>query len=284
VLLAAADRAESAPTSGTYWHVRKMFRRTWPQKLGRADNRYTLEHLSVDEEWTDRSGQTWRGHREWVKPKTPEDEAAWQRDGSPSKWCPENTELAEPSCLHISPGTASLTRMEGDDSFVVAEEHELTFAQLQRLPEETDALRAWVVDAVKSDLHDSASADVVDYNVSDVLANLLVDVPVPPGVRAAAYRALADMPNVKGIGTTHDALGRAGVGILIDAGDMTGVLLPDGDRFTAGQLTRMLIIDTNTSHVLSDQASIDEGLDPSTGTLILDVGWTDEEPHEPALP
>jgi hypothetical protein len=170
----------------------------------------------------------------------------------------------------------------GEDTFVVVEGRKLTFAQLQRLPDDPEALRDWVVDAVKDDLDPSASADILHYNVAEVLANLLVDVPAPPDVRAAAFRALADMPNVTSMGPTRDELGRAGVGIMINAGDWAGVVVPGGRRFKAGELTRTLIIDPDTSHVLSTQTSVGEGTDPISGTLILEVGWTDEEPHAPA--
>ena len=185
VLLAAAVSAESVPTSGTYWHLRAQSRTTLSQKFGGGDNSYTLEHLSVTEEWTSNNGRTWLGRREWVRPETPDDEAAWRRDGSPSKWCEgtSDTEPPEPICLRTSPGTASLTRI-GQDTFVVAEGRELTFDQLQRLPDDPNELRAWVVDAVRDDLDPSASAEIVDLNVADVLTKLLVDVPAPPAVRA----------------------------------------------------------------------------------------------------
>ena len=282
VLLAAAVRAESVPTSGVYWHVRSTSTTTWPRELGRGDNRYTVELRSVTELWTKRNGQTWWGLREWVRPKSPEDEAAWRRDGSPSKWCMGNTdtEPSQPNCLHTAPGTASLTRV-GEDTFVVVEGRELTFAQLQRLPDDPEALGDWVVDAVDDDLDPSASAEVLDDNVAEVLANLLVDVPAPPGVRAAAYRALADMPNVRSIGPIRDEIGRAGVGILMDT---AGIVVAGGGQYKAGNLTRKLIIDSDTSHVLASQANVGKTSDPFSGTLILDVGWTDEEPHEPALP
>jgi hypothetical protein len=286
VLLAAATRAESARTSGTYWHVRSMSRTTWPRKLGHGDNRYAVEHLSVNENWTKRNGQTWWGERKWVRPKTPEDEAAWRRDGSPSKWCRGNTdtEPPQPICLHTAPGTSSLTRV-GDDTFVVSEGRELTFAQLQRLPEDPDALRDWVVDAAKDDLDPSVSADILDHNVAEVLAKLLVDVPAPPDVRAAAYRALADMPNVESTGPTRDELGRVGIGILIDAGGRAVIFVRGaGGPYKAGKLTLKLIIDPDTSHVLARQANVGSSSDPVSGTLILEVGWTDEKPHKPALP
>jgi hypothetical protein len=285
VLLAAATRAEAAPTSGTYWHVRSMSTTTWSRELGRGDNRYTVEVHSVTELWTRRNGQTWWGKREWVTPKSPEDEAAWRRDGSPSKWCmgKTDTEPPRPNCLRAAPGTASLIRV-GLDTFVVVEGRELTFAQLQRLPDDPEGLRDWVVDAVEDDLDPSASADILNDNVAEVLANLLVDVPAPPGVRAAAYRALADMPNVRSTGPTRDELGRAGVGILIDAPDKAAILVPRGGPFEAGELIRKLIIDPDTSHVLAREANVGENSDPVSSTLILEVGWTDEEPHEPALP
>jgi hypothetical protein len=285
VLLAAAARAESEPTNGTYWHVRSRSKTTLRRTFGRGDNRYALELLSVTEAWTKRNGQTWWGRREWVRPKTREDEAAWRRDGSPSKWCMGNadTEPPEPNCLHTEPGEASLTRVD-DDRFVVAEGRELTFAQLQRLPEDPDALRAWTVEAVEDDLDEEASAEIVDHNVAEVLANLLVDVPAPPGVRAAAYRALAEMPNVTSTGQTRDELGRAGVGIEIATGGVTAIVGPGGPSFKTGELTRTLIIDPDTSHVLASEASVGNSSDPFSGTLILEVGWTEKPPHEPAFP
>lgn len=285
VLLAVAARAESEPTSGTFWHVRSMSTSTYPRKLGSGDNRYTVEVHSVNELWTKRGGQTWWGDREWVTPKTPEDEAAWRRDGSPSKWCKgkTDTEPPQPICLRTAPGEGSVVSV-GEDTFVVADETELTFDQLQQLPAEADALRAWVVDAVKEDLDPSASDDIVDYNVASVLANLLVDLPVQPDVRAAAYRALADMPNVTSIGPTHDELGRAGTGILIDPGASARIVGRGSQVSETGKFSRMLIIDPDTSLVLADQISIDKSNDPAGSTLILEVGWTDEGPHEPALP
>jgi hypothetical protein len=287
VLLAAAVHAESAPTSGTYWHVRTRTATTLPQRFGRGENRYTLEQLSVHEEWTERNGRAWSGSREWVRPKTPRDEAAWRRDGAPSRWCvgKTDTEPPRPICLHTAPGTASLAR--NHFPFEVAEGHDLTFAQLQRLPQDPGALRAWLIGMTRHDLDPSASAEVIDVNVTEILANLLVYPPVPPGVRAAAYRVLADMPDVTSTGSTRDELGRAGIGISMRYGEgwiAGGLVSPSGKVApTAGGPTRTLIIDPVTSHVLADETSTGNGPDVVTGTLILDVGWTNEKPHEPAI-
>jgi hypothetical protein len=296
VLLAAAARAESAPTTGTYWHVRTMSKSTLPEKLGSGDNHYTVESLSLREDWATRDGQTWWGSREWGRPKTPEDEAAWRRDGAPSKWCAgtTDTEPPRPICLHIAPGTASLVK--GKDGFAVSEGRELTFAQLQRLPGSPDALRTWVLDGVKDDLDPSASAAILDENVAAVVSNLLVDVPVPPDVRAAAYRVLADMPNVTSTGSTQDELGREGIGIeigypadefgvaVVSEHGVLGCTNGDGCSPNAGELTHTLIIDPHTSYVLATQMRLSEASDPFHASLILEVGWTDETPHEPELP
>lgn len=286
VLLAAAVRAESAPTSGRYWHVRSMSKTTLPRRFGHGENRYTLEELSVTERWTSHSGRTWLGRREWVRPKTPQDEAEWRRDGSPSRWCIGQTDTAPPRpiCLRTAPGTASLARF-GQDTFQITEGQTLTFRQLQRLPQDADALRAWLVRAARRDLDPAAGVAVVNLNVESELSDLLVDFPVPPGVRAAAFRALADMPDVRSIGPTQDELGRVGVGIEIHGPHAFAVYSAGGlVAARPGTLTRLLIIDPKTSHVLADQTTIGRHSAPTIDTLIQEVGWTDGKPHTPLLP
>jgi hypothetical protein len=128
--------------------------------------------------------------------------------------------------------------------------------------------------------------------VAAELADLLVYLPVPPGVRAAAYRALANMPRVTSIGPTRDELGRAGVGIEIAEGrgwtPVPGDPVRCHDKHRcypaapARNITRTLIIDPGTSHVLADETTI--GKNSYSDTLILGAGWTNEKPHKPALP
>lgn len=291
-LLAAASRAESAPTSGTYWHLRTMSVTNAPQRFGHGDNRYTLERLWVHEKWAARNGQAWSGDRRWVRPTTPQDQAAWRRDGAPNTWCmgETDTQPPKPNCLHTAPGTASLTK--DYFPFEVSEGLQLTFGQLQRLPANPDALRAWLAADARRHLDASAGAAVIDQNVAAELADLLVYTPVPPGVRAAAYRALADMPHVTSIGRTRDELGRAGTGIKIAEG-RGWIPVPGGpvrchDKYRcypaapARNITRTLIIDPGTSQVLADETTI--GKNSYSDTLILGVGWTNEKPHKPSLP
>jgi len=287
VLLAAAVRAESARTSGTYWHVRSLSRATLPHRFGHGQNHYTLERLTVTETWTTHAGRTLLGRREWVRPKTAQDEAAWKRDGAPTRWCSGQTDTdpPQPICLRVAPGTASVTRF-GPDRFQVTEGHNLTFGQLQRLPQDAGALRAWLAGIARYDLDRSASTAVVNMNVESELCDLLVDSPVPPGVRAAAFRALAGMPRVTSTGPTHDELGRPGLGISIRPGVHGVLVLAGGGAVAArpGEITRTLIIDPQTSHILADQMTIGHGPEPTVDTLILDVGWTNQKPHTPAFP
>jgi hypothetical protein len=285
VLLAAAVHAASPSTSGRYWHVRSMSKATVPRKFGHGDNRYTLEQLSVTEKWTTHAGRNWLGRRDWERPKRPQDETAWKRDGAPRKWCIGQTDTAppQPICLRTAPGTASLTRV-GRDTFQITEGHDLTFKQLQQLPTDAEALRAWLVGIARHDLDPSASTAVVNLNVETELENLLVDFPVPPSVRAAALRALADMPGVTSIGSTEDELGRPGVGIRIEG--PIGVFVSDGGPVVqrAGKVSRTLIIDPETSYVLQDQTRVGDHAELTIDTLMLDVGWTNESPTKPALP
>jgi hypothetical protein len=280
-----------------------MSRTILPQRFGHGGNRYTLVQVRVHEKWAKRNGQAWAGDRTWVRPATPKDQAAWRRDGAPSTWCMGHTDTQppKPNCLHTAPGTASLAKdyfpfevSEGLDN--------LTFQQLQRLPATPEELRARLVADARHHLDPSASAEVINQNVANELADLLIYLPVPPGVRAAAYRALANMPQVTSIGPMRDKLGRAGVGIEIAEGK--GLIAPLGriagfkapscsPRCTprqiqhsylkhAREITRTLIIDPRTSYVLADQTNIGKSF--GSDTLILKTGWTNEKPHKPALP
>jgi hypothetical protein len=288
VLLTAAVHTDSVQTSGRYWHVRSMTTTTLPRRFGHGDNRYVLEQLSITERWTTHAGRTWLGRRQWVRPKTAEDEAAWRRDGSPTTWCTGKTDTEPPKsiCLHTAPGAAVVMRF-GPDAFDLTEGRKLTFARLQLLPRDPVALRAWLVRIAQHELDPSASAAIVDLNVANELADLLVDFPVPPGVRAAAFRALADMPGVTSIGSVRDSLGRAGVGIQIGTMGMKAIaVLGDGSAVAgpSGELIRTLIVDPDTSRVLADETSIGRHTDPVGDTLILVAGWTNGSPHRPTSP
>ncbi|MEU5864151.1 hypothetical protein ABZ815_23460 [Nonomuraea sp. NPDC047529] len=127
---------------------------------------------------------------------------------------------------------------------------DLTFRQIQQLPDDPVALRERVASMLPT-----GSSDLL----ADALSGLLWSKPSPPAVRAAAYRALADLPDVRYLGRRADPRGRSG--------EAFSYPLPAGVR-------RTLIIDPATSQVL---AGTDTG---GTGgsQIVLTAGWTDQAP------
>jgi hypothetical protein len=88
---------------------------------------------------------------------------------------------------------------------------EVTFAQLQTLPTDPDALQAWIAHALqRSDVTTSAGkpgAKMQQQFVLDGLVALVSQLPAPPKVRAAAFRALASYPNVESLGASQGGRG-----------------------------------------------------------------------------
>ncbi|MEU9830147.1 hypothetical protein AB0D67_01280 [Streptosporangium sp. NPDC048047] len=101
--------------------------------------------------------------------------------------------------------------------------------------------------------------------VADALSGLLWSKPSPPAVRAAAYRALAESPDVRYLGRAADARGRAG-----EAFSFT-VRTPVPFR-------RTLVIDPGTSQVLSSTTSGRPGAAGDEVEVVLEAGWTDDGP------
>ncbi|MBO3749833.1 hypothetical protein J5X84_27445 [Streptosporangiaceae bacterium NEAU-GS5] len=127
----------------------------------------------------------------------------------------------------------------------------MTYQQIQDLPSDPGALRERV-----AALLPAGSQGLL----ADAISGLLWTKPSPPAVRAAAYRALADLPEVRYLGARADARSRPGEAFSFE--------LPSG-------VQRTLIIDPATSQVLS---STDSG---GRAEIVLDAGWTD---RGPALP
>ena len=143
---------------------------------------------------------------------------------------------------------------------------EVTLEQLQNLPTNPDALKAWIADALKhSDVRSSAGkldAAMQERFVFDGLISLVSQLPAPPKVRAAAFQAIAAYPNVESLGAV-----KGGQGLLISLG--------------AGTPAR-LVVDPATSQiretnffVTADGAELSAG-GSSTFTLVAE--WTNELP------
>lgn len=124
---------------------------------------------------------------------------------------------------------------------------DLTFAQIQRLPGDDAKLRARVVAMLPANAGDDVLADA--------LLGLLWRKPSPPGVRAAAYRLLADLPNVRYLGKRVDGLGRPG----------------EAFSFEVGNIGRTVVIDPASSKVLSCT-------DDRQAEVIVEAGFTHRGP------
>ncbi|MET7327628.1 hypothetical protein [Nonomuraea sp. NPDC005650] len=121
---------------------------------------------------------------------------------------------------------------------------DLTFQQIESLPTDPVALRERVAGMLPS-----------RGLLADALSGLLWTKPSPPAVRAAAYRALADLPEVRYLGER-------------DRGEAFSYVLPDGTQ-------RTLVIDPATSQVLS---CTDDGRSPRS-ERVIEAGWTDRGPR-----
>ncbi|MEV0613024.1 CU044_5270 family protein [Nonomuraea sp. NPDC050404] len=139
-------------------------------------------------------------------------------------------------------------RIAGRSPFSMAG-RDLTYQQIQALPSDAGELRERV-----SAMLPPGSQGLL----ADALAGLLWTKPSPPGVRAAAYRALADLPGVRYLGVVTDEHGRRGEAFLFS--------LPSG-------VQRTLTIDPASSQVLSSK----DGTGRSE--VVLAAGWTDEGPR-----
>ncbi|WP_067486309.1 CU044_5270 family protein [Actinomadura hibisca] len=274
VLMSAAERAEAAPATGRYWHVRTLG--AHPVQVGPAKNRYWMERLQIEESWTDRDGRSWSGYREiGARPFTAADNLAWKRDGQPAKWDLGVGDTADRArlTLQTKPKAGLLSKIQSSHTFNVCDKN-MTFKQLQALPTDPAALRAAVTKAMNTNDDAPVPADGRQGFLQSCLTGLLVDVPVRPQTRAAAFRALAAMPGVKATGATKDDRGRPGVGLSVHAGGN-------------GPLIR-LVIDPKNSLVLSQSVEQVGKLAVLKGKSkrqsYLQVGWSDAAPAVPSLP
>jgi hypothetical protein len=261
MLLAAAERAEAAPATGKYWRVTLLY--VVPRKVGPKTRPYTVDSARVVEKWTTRNGAAWRGMRNaGAKPATAKDERAWRLDGSPTRWNlgAGDTPSGADIYLQAKPEAGELTKVSGrTELHVPIAGRAPSFDDLQRLPSDPAALRRL---AEKRALFDGDDVSLQPVNeemrrsfVAGKLIDLLTSAPVPPKVRAGAFRALADMPIVRSEGRAVDERGRPGVAF-------TTVV-----RYGSASTGTRLIIDPVTSRT----------------TLYLGAGWTDQAPRA-ALP
>jgi hypothetical protein len=136
----------------------------------------------------------------------------------------------------------------------------LTFAKLQQLPTDPTALTQWLANSFTGTGRPDVPGDVAFS-----LTRLLWEVPAPPAVRAAAFRAFAAMPNVTNLGP-QDSGTALRIAVPAEPADKHGGKVPEGsDHLT-------IVVDQKTGTVLS--------YTNYQGTVkFTEIGWTNNAPN-----
>ncbi|MBY8871570.1 CU044_5270 family protein [Micromonospora sp. PLK6-60] len=271
ILLAAATRAEAAPESGRYWRVRKLL--VLPNI--RVDG-YQLAARRVIETWDPGAATDdgWNGYRDLgVKPATEADERKWKAAGSPTEWNlgPGDTVTGRDQILSTKPAAGELSRNTEPVSYLL-DLGGLRLAQVRELPDDPARLRAWVDQQVRKARLASAGPDA-ERAAFGVLSQLLLEVPAPPKVRAAAFRALADIPGLRAVGTVRDQAGRTGIGLEYT------------ETSPAYYRSRMIIDpDTHLVRAVEEESGRTAGEKlKRRDSVILAAEWSDAKPQAPGL-
>jgi len=273
ILLAAATRAEQAPAeTGRYWHVKTM-NVFGAVRLGTEPNAYWMVRRSVEESWDAGAQQepSWNGRREaGVRPRAEADEKAWRTAGSPTTWTLD-ADGAKDLVLSTRPGAGELSKDTQPPRYL-EDVGPLSLAQVRQLPEDQKALRDWVTSRIHQRMGFAPGSADSDRLTFSLLGRMLLDTPAAPKVRAAAFRILADLPGVRGLGTVRDESGRSGQGV----------------EFTSEVYAERLIIDTATHLILADKVSSGPkgkaAPSKQSSTLVLTAEWSDAAPQLPSVP
>jgi hypothetical protein len=113
-----------------------------------------------------------------------------------------------------------------------------------------------------------------DYAVFAAAGRLLFEMPSPPKLRGAALRVLAALPGTRIRTGIKDPIGRTGTEVSITAAPGR----PSDTRTSLFWNGATYIIDPATGRLLS---STIRGL-KSGSTVVLESGWTDENPTPPS--
>ncbi|OLT24741.1 hypothetical protein BJF79_13410 [Actinomadura sp. CNU-125] len=285
VLLAAAEKTERRPVgTGAYWYVERTDAQYY--RVGEPGAQYTIVVASKGETWTpgEPGGRmVSRTQRLGAKAATMTDAAAWRRAGSPATFevqvpiAPGQKEKLKPLQASTEPGkaeTSSSPLVDGDKVFWLG--RNVTIADLRALPADPAKLEAELLRWYEG--HDTEtdgrpmSSDAWLYRTS---VGLVMDMPVTPQVRAAAFRMLAGLESVEGVGEVEDARGRTGDAVAFD------------ERTPLGTIRHRLVIDPESGRALAEDRVLREpaaGVDRPAGTVLSSAAvtameWTDSAPR-----
>lgn len=249
-LLSVAKKAETPAAEGTYWQT--TTRGEDVNVVGEAGQLFTVRTTSTDE-WSvgvrpGTQSLMVTGLHGLTAPRTEADEARWRAAGSPGTVQAQVTGAAGDGTLGYTMGTRQpmVMRTDANDKIYALGPRNITYQDLLELPSTSGKLRQQLERLYKEDNGADTSAGRTAY-VLRVAADLIT-MPVKPGVRAAAYRVMAELPGVRGLGRVTDPLGREGIGFAF----------PGTARTPLGSVQQRLVVDPATGAMLSEQSVLVE--------------------------
>jgi hypothetical protein len=225
VLLAAAATAErQGAAEGRIWQTRTT--------SGAVEQVVGAEYL-IEIRWRDEvrldassSDGTWTRTELGGRPARPADEAAWRSAGSPRSWkvvqpgpCQANSEMSvceSERSVGSEPGKPDTQPLQQTAMYWLAGRN-VTAEDLARLPVDPAKLKTELLKGYNG--CGSESCDGQQVRIEDWLfqsaSGLVTEMPAAPGVRAAAYRMLADLPGITVVQETRDPLNRKAVALTM---------------------------------------------------------------------
>ncbi|MFI7382885.1 CU044_5270 family protein [Streptomyces sp. NPDC049813] len=247
-LLSVAERAEAPAAEGTYWQTSTRSQDVDVVSAAGGEGQPFAVRSTSTEKWSVGVRPGTRslmvtGVDAETKPRTAADGARWRAAGSPAT---VQAEIAGgrggTRAYKLGDGKAPMVmRTDAGDKIYALGPRNITYRDLRELPAGRDALRRELESLYKAD----SGADAEQGRTAYVLRQAadLVTMPVKPAVRAAAYRVMADLPGVRGLGRVTDPLGRTGAGFTF----------PGTFDNPLGRVEQRLVVDGATGEMLCEQ-------------------------------
>ncbi|SEG98878.1 hypothetical protein SAMN05444920_11290 [Nonomuraea solani] len=278
VLLAAAENADrQSEGSGDYWHSESVLRHLSVAEKGG----YLVLEKQKSEQWTPSAvgGAQWfRSQSLGAEPATDADRKAWEQAGSPSE-----IEIVVPGKrfgikVSTSPGkvrTDHSPLVDGDKVFWLGKN--VSMKDLRELPSDPGKLKKWLLASYKGHGTESTSEKMSgDAWLFRVSVGLIMDMPVTPEVRGAAFRMLAELDDVKVAADVTDTEGRQGTAVSVEEPGRGGGITEN--RLIFDEATgRPLALETVEVRAGKGETGFEPG-DVRGSSVLLEAGWTDEKP------
>ncbi|WP_148086449.1 CU044_5270 family protein [Micromonospora sp. HM5-17] len=277
MLLVAAERSDQAPQAdGRYLTMQWESGNVVPVEA--AEGTYAMVERSSSQYWLARSSadSSWAVVQQLgAEPATPADEARWRRAGAPAVM---RVTKPKPFVLTTAPGAVESRKVD-PDRYLALGDVNVSQAQIDALPTDPAALRGALLGLYTGENVDMPRDQ--DQWLFTVASSVIVNMPVSNQVRAAAYRLLATLPGVRGLGVVDDVRGRRGHAITY----------ANGQVVPGRGLEVRLIIDLDTGQPLAEETRV---VDPSANpngdcswlppgalcsySLVLAAGSTNDSP------